>query len=256
MAKSRKRGSIPRVLRQPSNGIVGYEATSLEEQMSLFSGLIQREGGKAVQELWRTLDDPCARSYVMEQLGCFAGPHSPQSFFLPRFENRRAAGAEVSRQIKGVKKYIEGMEESVRRFGSWDLRSYPYEQLIAESRGALATLQNIKTVSSKYFGGPADRETRNIVEAQEFVKRRSSFLGSPVTLNTVAIADILELNELGLDAPGLKNTSQDLEGWVRKSLLRFRKKPEYQEYMSAMGESIRDWTLPRLEGSGTNGSLK
>lgn len=234
---SKRPDRTPRVLRQPSNGIVGYEDESPEEQMRSFADLIERSDGKAVRKLWPKLD-PCARSYVMEQLGCFAGGDCPQSYSFPSFKASRAVGPLVDRQIKTVKKFLEATEESTRRLANQGFYVDCYEGLLAHSRSALAILENIKTVTAKHFNGPSDREIRSMIQAQEFVKRRSAFLGSRATLTVAAIADILELNEVGQN-----KDSQVDEGSIGRALRRFRAKPGYQEYMDAMGELLRDWTL-------------
>lgn len=148
-------------------------------------------------------------------------------------------GAEVKTQIKTVKKYIQATEESFRRLAKVVTPSSRHERLLAESRIVLAELEDLRKMCSIRFSGPHDLEIRSIVKAQEFVKRRSIFLGTPVNLSPAAVADILDLNELGLDV-----TFQDKEGAVRKALRRFREKPDYERSMNEIVDVLPNWTLP------------
>ena len=239
MKRPPKRDPIPRVLRQPNNGIVGYEEKSLEEQMRLFSELIQREGGKAVRKLWPNLD-PLAQFYVMEQLGCFAGPDCPQHHHLPGFEQGPALRIEMSRQIRTLKKCIVALQNSTSKLEGWSLQFDGYGRLIHELGLTVEMLEKIKAVSSKYFGGPNDRDVRSVVEAQEYVRRRTSFPGTRHNLSPTAVADIFDLNERGLERP----SSEDSVGRIQKALLRFRKGSDYQRYMDAMEELIPDSNVP------------
>lgn len=207
--------------------------------MKLFADLVQRSGGNAVRRLWPKLDRE-ARWYVMHQLGCFAGPASPQRHDLRHFEQRRAVIGEMNRQIRMLKKSIVVVQSFVAKSKEFNFVFYEYGWLSQALTATVKRLEHVKAVSSKYFGGPYDREIRSIVEAREFVQRRTSFLGKRATLSAAAIADIFELNERGLKKP----SSKDIAARVQKALVRFCRGSEYDRYMSEMGTLIPDWRRP------------
>jgi hypothetical protein len=248
MAHSAKRESSRKVdwNRLPEIDIPGYEDASLPEQVRLFSELIEKRPMSRINAVWKQLDD-WARAIVMWHLGCFAGEDSPQVIYARHEQSVRESLAEVMGRICCLSKLIKRQADQMQTVAGLSIRDgklhfitrqrpgQPSPALMEElaiSRERAAKLKSRLPPRGKW-------NAKRMIVAQEFVRRRASFLDLPdsVSLGSEAIADVYDLTRAVSDG----NSEPESPENIRKAIANFRKSAANRASLARMDSQITNW---------------
>jgi len=155
-----------------------------------------------------------------------------------------------------LKKQAEHENIKIRR-----PRFYMPLRYVAEpggSRGTLGKMLEIEIMHLKQTVAHINRglkkrsrwDARGMVLSQEYVIRRSAFLGisGRVRLTPEAIADIYQLTRRTIDGNEASNTAEN----IQKAIAYFRKNPENAYFVQNIEFYLEDWKKPVLKTKSGN----
>jgi len=232
--------------RLAQTGIPDYADKSLDQQVAVFSKLVMENSRTPIYRVWSKLDS-IAHSVIVSELGCFDGKSSAQ-----HWEWAREDAAELNRHSRMLRTFLKKQTEHEKILARRP-RLYMPRRYFVEPEGG-GTLRKVLEIEERHLKGSVSRinrvlkkrgkwdDVKGMIRAQEYVKRRATYLGIPgrVRLTPDAIADIYELAPRTNNGNGGSVTAEN----IRKAIAYYRKKPENAYFVQNIEFYLEDWRKP------------
>ncbi len=226
--------------------IPDFDGRSVEEQVALLTKLIMENPRRPIYRVWSALD-PVAHSVIVSKLGFFGEKVRAQ-----RLEWARDDARELKRHTRMLTTFLKKQAEHESIAGRRPRFYLPYRYFAEPDgrRGTLKTMLEIEVAHLQWHIADINRilkqrarwNTRGIILAQEYVKRRAAFFGLParVRLTPNAVADIYQLTRRTSDADNDLDTGEN----IRKAIAYYREKPENAYFIQNIEFYLDDWAMP------------